>query len=332
MRKIERSVGSVCWFGFACALSALGCAVDVTDASSDEAAESDEVVDTAAEPLVAGWISGPYPWDQRLHRRRLASLAGNVCVLTRLTGKFEGMGEGIRVTDDGTNWYLEGFSKQRDLAAEAYCFPRDKFRGNDANTRISSEYERWTIGAPRACGWTVQSEMYASDAFAFLSGVQGALHGGAEVASVFQGLSTSELSTVESRSCADGGLSAFARNFRVGTRSERLARFEDGSRTGDANRIDEFQAGDDAPSNVVEMAKTSAAMCAFTRIQGKFAGGGEWVQIRPEIVNGEERWVLRASRAAGSNYVHARARCFSREQRTFSAASPGQGSGGFTPL
>jgi len=39
-------------------------------------------------------------------------------------------------------------------------------------------------------------------------------------------------------------------------------------------------------------------MCALTRIQGKFFGGGEWVQIREE--NGF--WVLRTSKGAAADF------------------------------
>jgi hypothetical protein len=323
VKSMKRSLGSVSLAVLSCAI---GCAADVEGGNlGEEATYDDEVVSTATEALVGGWASGPYPWDQSLSRRKLPSVAGNVCVLTRLTGKFEGMGEGVRVTDDGRNWYLDGFSAQRDLAAEAYCFPRSEFQGVDGNTRVSSEYELWARGASSSCGRTVQMEMYASDAFAFLSGVQGALHGAAEYAGVFQALSTDLLSTVEARSCNAGGLSAFARSFRVGTRTERLARF-----ALDDEQRDEFQVGDGAPSNQAVMGRTERTMCAFTRIQGKFAGGGEWVQIRPEKVDGVERWVLRSSRGAGSSYVHARARCFLRDQRT-PVLGPVPGSGGGLP-
>ena len=63
------------------------------------------------------------------------------------------------------------------------------------------------------------------------------------------------------------------------------------------------------------MAPVNSAMCAFTRIQGEFAGSGEWVQIRPETIGDHQYWVLRSSRGADSKYVHARARCLHREQR-----------------
>ena len=309
MKSMKRSVGSVYLAVLSCAI---GCAADVEGGSSGEdTADGDEVVSTASEALVGGWASGPYPWDQTMARRKMASVAGNVCVLTRLTGKFEGMGEAIKVTNEGTNWYLEGFSKQRDLAAEAYCFPRDGFKSVDSNTRVSSQYELSAGGCV-----TEQREMYASDAFAFLSGIQGALHGGAEFAAVFQALSTDTLSTLEARSCNGGGLTAFAHNFRAGSRTERLAKFWSGQRIGDANDPEtEFQVGDGAPSNRAVMLNTNSGICAFTRIQGEFAGGGEWVEIRPEKIGDYEYWVLRSSRGAGSKFVHARARCFHREQR-----------------
>jgi hypothetical protein len=58
------------------------------------------------------------------------------------------------------------------------------------------------------------------------------------------------------------------------------------------------------------MAPSDRAMCAFSRIQGKFFGGGEWIQIFEE--NGH--WVLRSSKGTASNFVGASARCFARNQ------------------
>jgi hypothetical protein len=240
-------------------------------------------------------------------------------VLTRLTGKFAGLGEWVKVTDDGTNWYLEGNSQQRDVAGEAYCFKRANLVGADANIRISSEYEQWNPGDPRGCGRISQKDMYASDAFAFLSGVQGALEGSGEHIAVQQALSTDLLSYVESSSCVEGGLTAFARNLRVGTRTARLAKFVGVNRNGDASVVPPFMAGGSAWSDMVVMAPTNKAMCAFTLIQGEFEGGGEWIQMRPEVVDGVERWVLRTQRAGGSDYVRAEARCFARDQRQFGA-------------
>lgn len=335
-------MGTQRWVGFVffgClwgALATAGCAVEVGDGTpTDEGVASDETVSTASEALVGGWATGPYTWSQSSSvPRKLAAIAGNVCVLTRLTGKFEGRGEQVKVTDDGTNWVLTGASHQAGVAGEAFCFPRAKFKGIDSNTRISSEYERFGPGAPHACGQSSQSEMYASDAFAFLSGLEGALHGGAEYVLVQQALSKDVLSYVEASSCADGGIIAFARNFRVGTRTARLARFQGRNVIGDANDVPEFTAGGYASSGVAVMAPTSDAMCAFTRIEGKFAGGGEWVQIRPEMIDGVERWVLRTGRGGGSDYVRAGARCFTRFQAEgLLGPYPGtSGSGIGTPL
>jgi hypothetical protein len=62
------------------------------------------------------------------------------------------------------------------------------------------------------------------------------------------------------------------------------------------------------------MAPTKDAMCYFTRLQGQFDGGGEWAEIVPAMVNGVERWQLRAQ-ARGDAEVFAAARCYLRDQR-----------------
>jgi hypothetical protein len=55
-------------------------------------------------------------------------------------------------------------------------------------------------------------------------------------------------------------------------------------------------------------------MCAFTYITGQFEGGGEAIQIRSELINGVERWVLRSKRGGASDYIAAKARCYAASQ------------------
>jgi hypothetical protein len=296
--------------------------VDEPNDCSEDDCQPTESVGSSVQPLVGGWATGPYTWSQGERARKLDSVAASVCVLTRLTGKFEGGGEAVQVTNDGTDWYLSGFSQQRDVGGEAYCFARDKFRGRDDNTRVSSEYalpsyfRRLNHDCPAGVN---KKEMYAADAFGFLNGLRGGLNGGAEYGLVQQARSSNELSFLESHSCVEGqDLVSFAYNLRIGTRTSRLAKFVNSqSELGDINDIADFAAGGGwtNPQNFVIMARTSEAMCAFTRLQGEFAGSGEYAQIRAELVAGIERWVLRTHKGADSHYVRADARCFARDQR-----------------
>ena len=318
----------VCWASglVAVLIGVAGCAaaVDEPNGCSQGDCQPAEPVASSAQPLIGGWASGPYTWTQGEGARKMDSVAASVCVLTRVTGKFEGTGEAVRVTNDGQDWYLTGFSQQRDVAGEAHCFPRNKFRGHDDNTRISSEYELHSYFRRRDhdCPSEIsKKEMYAADAFGFLNGLQGGFNGGAEYALVQQARSSNELSFMETHSCVEGDeLLSFAYNLRIGSRTARLAKFLNSfDEMGDVNDIDvpEFIVGSGwvGAQSMNIMARTSNAMCAFTRIQGEFSGAGEYAQIRAELVAGVERWVLRAKKGADSHYLRAHARCFARDQR-----------------
>jgi hypothetical protein len=314
------TVGAWMWSS----LAMTGCAVASDDSDAEGSLGANELtqevgdsVASTSQALIGGWASGPYSWSQAVYpARKLAPVATHVCVLTRFTGKFAGMGESVQLTDDGTNWYLQGTSQQTGVGGEAHCFPRAEFRGIDSNTRVSSEYELYNASY-KTCAPAAQKDMYAADAFVFLSGLKGELAGGGEYGLVQQGLDVDVPSYMEMRSCTRlGGLYAFARNFRVGTHTPRLAQLvARNGFVGDANSVPDYLIGGDVGSASAVMARTSEAMCAFTLIQGKFAGNGEMVQIRAEDVNGVERWVLRMTKGAGSDYVRVGARCFARDQR-----------------
>jgi hypothetical protein len=61
------------------------------------------------------------------------------------------------------------------------------------------------------------------------------------------------------------------------------------------------------------MAPTSKAVCFLTEIGGAFAGGGEWVQIATEVVEGTEFWTLTVQ-SQQANGTFASARCYALDQ------------------
>lgn len=69
----------------------------------------------------SAWISGPYHWQQGQASVTMASISDWICGLTRLTGKFEGGGEGVKVWASGGSWTLGGTSQQAGVAASAHC-------------------------------------------------------------------------------------------------------------------------------------------------------------------------------------------------------------------
>ncbi|CAM4281860.1 hypothetical protein [Pseudoalteromonas byunsanensis] len=62
-----------------------------------------------------------YTWKQGESAKILAPSANTVCYLTKVSGKFEGSGEWVRLSQNNGYWMLNGASQQRDVTATATC-------------------------------------------------------------------------------------------------------------------------------------------------------------------------------------------------------------------
>jgi len=290
----------------------VGCAMQTGDTAGDDAAEAG-VLGSSTQPLIAGWASGPFRWDQGQPPLLLESTSTHVCALSLMSGRFAGTGESVKVTTsaDGTRWVLTGSSAQNGVAGEAICFPKggNAFVSNTSSREVSEEAVAGIFNR-RSCRQGQVSLFLGSD-FAFIEGMQGEMAGGGEFGLAVQSPSQNTENLLRSQMCADGVHTVFGRALRVNSAGSRPAKFidADGFR-GDLNTIGEFSVGGNVGSASVTMARSAQALCAFTRIQGKFFGGGELVQIREE----NEHWVLRMTKGAGSDFVGASARCFARNQ------------------
>jgi hypothetical protein len=257
-----------------------------------------------------GWRSGPYSLQQTLGEMKipLDPASTHMCVLTRVSGKFMGGGEKVRVfIGDDNRWWLEveNHSKQG-VAGTAFCFWKGGFVADGSNRQISHIFEAREKHA-------VKTE----DGFAatMLAGVNGHLRGGGEHARIVQAdhlLGRSELRV----GSAAGFLKAWAYSFFAGAHdiSEREpAKFFQGLQG--EFKLDHVNI---VSPRSVDMAPTADAMCYFTRLQGRFNGFGEWAEIVPFVdsndINRVERWRLRAQ-AQGDSEVFAAARCYLRDQR-----------------
>lgn len=253
-----------------------------------------------------GWRSGPYSLQHSLGNMKIPlDLAStHVCILTRVSGKFMGGGESVRVHRriDDDRWYLElDNHSDQGVAGSAYCFWKGGFLANGPDRSISALIEaREHQAVPTWNG----------HAATFLAGVNGHLRGGGEHARIVQSQDVSRPSELRVGSAA-GFLKAWAYSFFAGAAGS-------GART--AAKFSEGEFKLDHVSIVspiwVDMARTEAAMCYFTRLQGRFQGFGEWAEIVPVIdSNGVERWRLRASAGSEVSEVFAAARCYRRDQR-----------------
>ena len=279
-----------------------GCQQTTRDPESSNALtpRDEENVGRVSEALSVPWATGPIAWAQGDPQHALlATRADNICILTKVGGHFRGGAESVHVYEDGDHWFLGGTSQQAGVNGEAYCFPRNGFIGANANRAVSSRY---TLSIGGSC--TIkQGELYNSDAFSFLEGIKGNMAGGGEYARTIQSIIPGNPNIWRGQSCTGSTLTAYARNFRVGPTEDRVARM-----IGPEHTV----SGD---LGYAVMAKVSEAMCAFTRLQGEFRGGGEWAQIRKgtDPLRGQV-WTLSTRTQTDSGKLTASARCFARDQ------------------
>jgi hypothetical protein len=272
-------------------------------------------------PACGVCLSSPAQWKQGDPPRQLAPTGLSVCVLTRVSGHFEGGGERVRVYWKDGSWWLAGTSQQSGVAATAYCMRRSCFKGEKGGTTfVSSEFEVKTLNPPTFpglsgcdCGGNY-ADTWPAGAATFITGIGGQFEGGAEHVWVEQ--SAGGTSRVRSHSCQCGELRGWAHGFSVGPAGAgQAARFVGPNGTGSADVAGDYvRHSKGTGAKDVEMAPTSVALCYFTEIGGDFRGGGEFVEIRPgKNAQGVEVWYLTAASQSGSG-VFARARCLSRVQ------------------
>jgi hypothetical protein len=248
-----------------------------------------------------GWISGPFfTWvvgSDVIRARPLELASTDVCVLTRVSGKFVGGGESARVVVLGDRWFLEVRSSQEEaVSGIAYCFRKRGFLANGPQRRTSTLFEAREGHAVSTLN---------GDHATFVAGVNGHLRGGGEHTRIVQSPVACKPSELRVGS-ASGYLKSWAYAFFAGTSGSGLpAKF--------------FQENEFSLNHVsglfpksVDMAPIDDAMCYFTRLQGQFDGGGEWAEIFADLDS--KRWRLQA-KAGGDAEVFAAARCYKRDQR-----------------
>lgn len=297
----------------ACSLEA-GTPEDFEGGSDDAAGERTV---GSVESALLPWFSGPFEVSVSLGtaERRLLPTSSHVCALTRVSGKFMSTAEHVRLIRDNGDWVLQAFSGGAGASAEAHCYRRDAFTSNDSTTFISSQQSVNQFARNASCG-SATSGALGGAAFTFINGIAGDLAGGGEWVRISQSTVDTLPSLLEGHTCATGeSISASSHSFRAGPAYGRIATFyTNDDHWGDATiPTTVFSA---SGNQAVVMAKSQFTMCALTQIQGGFFGGGEAVQIRNEVVNGVERWVLRTKKGAASDLVSAKARCYAKVQTT----------------
>lgn len=280
-------------------------------------------IQTLKEPL----SPSAYSWERGSPPTVMVSASSHICLLTSVSGKFEGPGERIALYIDtgasgGAKWVLNGTSGQAQLRANATCVRKSKFvvppgfmssvfakvHGNHMNGSCNPATNQMP-GAPGASAL-------------FITGMSGKFKGGGESISVLGN------NALQVRACSgnvDGTLVGL-QSFKVP-----LAKYRtQASRTtavgpatfvlSDSSEAPGFFDFAGPPFKVGPdnrwMVPVDEAVCGLVRIRGKFQGYGEYAQIVPlKGPEGRLWWTLQVSNQAESGIVDAAARCYARDQR-----------------
>ena len=211
------------------------------DARGDGAAELPHPELLTVDPTDFVWTQGWKPTDMGVAR-------GRVCLLTRITGDFEGGGEFVEIVPSGGHWWLQGDSFQQGIGAHARCLQVSWYSGEYAVD--VNEGQAWANLAanPAVCG---------------LTRVAGLFDGSGPWPS---GLSIDE---VEIQLTASGSqLFVNAANEYLGARSRCFT---------PAKIV--AQSLWDAGVPVTMHIYADPAFCFLTAVGGDFEGGGEYVEV-----------------------------------------------------
>ena len=259
------------------------------------------------------WPSGPFTWEQgqgAVHISAAQTGERPICVLTRVTGKFRGGGEAVRLERlPNGDYTLHGSSQQEGLGAQAYCFSASQIQGtNNSVWDVHDIVTGWVKSGSGSCEDAPVSRKVMPNGkwFSLISGMSGEFKGGGEYIQVNQSRSLEEHSEFSAHSCADDGyVRGWAMSFYVGDMSKVL--FD-----GPEFVVNDGAQAQNSTPNSLPMAPVDSSICGFTFISGQFDGGGEYVEIRP--LRGRWQLTAKASNSANDPTVFARAHCFRRDQ------------------
>ncbi len=271
---------------------------------------------TRAEAIDPNWARGPYSWSQGLSSVQMQPTSTHVCVLTKVSGDFDGGGESVRLYQSNGWWFMGGSSQQSGIGGQAYCFAHNAFLANGAARWSSDDASVWASSGSGCNTWQ-HNGMWWGDATTFINGIGGKLRTSGDRAQIAQSNGAFTPSAMRVDTCQSGYLIAYGLSFFAGTpNSGILAKYWNNT----SFKVDSsYGCVNDYGIHEVAMASVNDAMCHFTSIGGggNWDGGGEAVTIYPKFSGGIERWFLRAQ----SGYCYesrktvAQATCYRRDQR-----------------
>jgi hypothetical protein len=162
----------------------------------------------------------------------MAPVDTHMCVLTRVSGDFDGGGEEVKIYQMNGYWYLGGQSMQTGVGGSAYCFAKNQFLANGAARWTSGDFWVWAQSGGR---YSYQTESWWGDATTILNGIAGQLRSKDDRAFIIQsyGAFTPSALRVE---LYDGFLKGYAHSFFAGTPSSgALAKYWGGEFSADSS-------------------------------------------------------------------------------------------------
>ncbi len=268
-------------------------------------------------------------WDQSLGNvSKGVGGAGDYCFLTRVSGKFRGGGEEVRLWRNPKSgaWTLGGRSQQSGVTARATCLPMTAFVSASpgavrwispqfsVTSQVSSSLFRCD---PAPLGSYRYNTAWWGDAFTALSGISGKFAGLGEFVMVDQSKQGKQPSHVGAAvGQCDVPATAYAMSYFVGKPSSgTVAVFIGPGGTGPVDIAGEYTFTVSHKADAIRMIPTSQGVCFFTHLSGRFNGGGEFASIERETVNGVEYWRLVLQHAGAEGAIRAHARCAAFAQR-----------------
>lgn len=166
-----------------------------------------------------------------------------------------------------------------------------------------------------------KSNSWWGDAATFLSGVSGDFAGAGELGSIDQSANGFAPSVIRGNACQDNDSYAIrAHAFFAGAPSSgRVARYVFRGPDGIERSLpfdpamNRVLAASNGGTVTYVMTPTDSAMCYLGFMGGKFRGGGEYIDLSPQVIAGVERWVLRVH-SQQDDYADGGALCYARNQ------------------
>jgi len=253
------------------------------------------------------------------------------CVLSRVSGHFQGTGEFVQLTVENGKWKLKaGALTAGGVSAQATCVPKYSFAmADDKKASLIAGLVSPNAQMSGSCDISTTLIGDAAGKAFFLAGMTGRWNGGGEAISV--GPTGPDGAALRAKSCA-GGTGGWALSYVLRPDKKPVRYFSATGPTTDANAatFSDFKAADaeawweifpkldvkgTAELGPIQMAPVNQAVCGIVAISGKFRGSGEWISVLPK----GEHWGLEIGNLQGEDtdggFIHAAARCVLRDQR-----------------